>query len=772
MPPSPPPPVSLPPVGTGSLWSDPATWGGTLPPAGVAVVIPAGKTVVLDTQTPALKGLTIEGTLAAADTDISITSDFVYVKGGRLQIGTAAKPYTKRATITLTGNTTAENPATPGFGNKVLAAMGGTVELHGQPVAKSWTRLTADLAAGQRTLALAEAPGWQAGDQVVLATASRDQSHYSLGEIESINGQSITLKAGTRYAHIGQRQQVAPDIAVDTRSAIGLLTRNIVIQGDTNSYTSKVGGHAMFMTGTANTTVQIAGVEFRAMGQHNQLGRYPVHFHIMERGCSGCYIKDSTVRDSVQRGIVVHDSAVTVANNVIFNTVGHNVVVETETTEGAVIDGNFALVNALPNPLFTEPALKLQNDTQPSNFWIKSARNRITGNMAAGALDSGFMYDHVSNGPAHFKDNTAHAAMAKGIETEFPTTAAIMMIFARNGMEQDVISDSLAYNSDNGFWLEIYDEEAIGPDYTIRPLVADRITMMDNATGLFARGAGNKVTLNDAVYIRNNSRNQYGGLHVLNRPTFVGMTTLASGHDTDPAESQIIINNPRLVNSSQFTPDDMSFSVYNDDALFPRGMYVHGSQHWLAAPACAKHTFTNRVANDSAVFYRCPKMYTYTEIDVRSLAVPAQRTHETNYIVRSDGLRFKGLGYTDAGAGEFTHMGGLSGYAAFTDAGLSYQLETASTSGYAVRLSNVKQTAVYTEQHTVDVALPVNAPPSAVYRNGRSYDNSDAYGAANAMRAATSVAEWNANPLTTYLYDAAAKKVWIKASARWVTIKP
>ncbi|RYZ65094.1 MAG: hypothetical protein EOP08_07650, partial [Proteobacteria bacterium] len=35
-------------------WSDPATWGGTLPAANTEVVIPSGRTIVLDTQTASL----------------------------------------------------------------------------------------------------------------------------------------------------------------------------------------------------------------------------------------------------------------------------------------------------------------------------------------------------------------------------------------------------------------------------------------------------------------------------------------------------------------------------------------------------------------------------------------------------------------------------------------------------------------------------------------------------------------------------------------------
>src|SRR5215472_12835318 len=47
----------------GMKWSDPVTWNGHLPVAGGDVTIPAGKTVLLDVSPPALKSLTIQGTL-------------------------------------------------------------------------------------------------------------------------------------------------------------------------------------------------------------------------------------------------------------------------------------------------------------------------------------------------------------------------------------------------------------------------------------------------------------------------------------------------------------------------------------------------------------------------------------------------------------------------------------------------------------------------------------------------------------------------------------
>jgi len=82
----------------GSRWSDRATWGGTLPGNGAEVVIPAGKTIVLDGATPALAGLRIEGTLRIEGANAAITAGFIDIPAtGALLAGSATAPYTGRS---------------------------------------------------------------------------------------------------------------------------------------------------------------------------------------------------------------------------------------------------------------------------------------------------------------------------------------------------------------------------------------------------------------------------------------------------------------------------------------------------------------------------------------------------------------------------------------------------------------------------------------------------------------------------------------------------
>src|SRR5688572_18765244 len=64
----------------GSRWSDPETWGGQVPANGAVVMIPAGRTIVLDTQTAALDELHVQGTLQAdPETDVAITANSIMV---------------------------------------------------------------------------------------------------------------------------------------------------------------------------------------------------------------------------------------------------------------------------------------------------------------------------------------------------------------------------------------------------------------------------------------------------------------------------------------------------------------------------------------------------------------------------------------------------------------------------------------------------------------------------------------------------------------------
>ena len=124
------------PAAKATKWSDAATWPNRkVPVAGDKVTIDAGKEVVLDVNTPALDGVTVNGKLSFANTaDVELTTEWIMLHG-ELEIGTEKAPHTRKATITFTNNVKDEDiSGVGGTTNKVdrgIMLMGGTLNLHG-----------------------------------------------------------------------------------------------------------------------------------------------------------------------------------------------------------------------------------------------------------------------------------------------------------------------------------------------------------------------------------------------------------------------------------------------------------------------------------------------------------------------------------------------------------------------------------------------------------------------------------------------------------------
>ena len=97
-----------------------------MPRAGDEVTIESGKDVVLDVSPPPLHGLTVEGKLSFSDkADVELTTEWIMLLG-ELEIGTEAKPHTRKATITLTDNVPNEEMA--GMGDRGHHGLGRNAE--------------------------------------------------------------------------------------------------------------------------------------------------------------------------------------------------------------------------------------------------------------------------------------------------------------------------------------------------------------------------------------------------------------------------------------------------------------------------------------------------------------------------------------------------------------------------------------------------------------------------------------------------------------------
>ncbi|MEL1249275.1 G8 domain-containing protein [Aurantiacibacter gilvus] len=391
-----------------SLWSDPATWpSGQVPAAGDAVEIPRDMDVVLDVDAPGLRSLTIRGSLTFSDgRDISLESEWIYVPGGSLTIGTADNPHTSNATITLTDNVSGEDINT--MGDRGIMLMGGTVNLHGTRD-NTWSKLAATAERGATSVQLLDASGWAVGDEIVLASTDFNPRQAERCTITAVSGNTVSFAEPLEYMHFGEIT-----FGVDERGEVANLSRNIVIQASEDAEESYFGGHLMAMAGSE---MYIDSVEFSRMGQHLTLARYPVHFHILGEG-AGQYVRNASIHDTFNRCVTVHGTNnLRIENNVTYNTVGHCFFMEDGIETGNAFIGNLAIqtkchptLDCVPTNLaangerdaaYADPAAYremsfhggdtlLPSDNTVASFWITNPDNSYIDNVAAGSDQVGF----------------------------------------------------------------------------------------------------------------------------------------------------------------------------------------------------------------------------------------------------------------------------------------------------------------------------------------------------------------------------------------------
>jgi cell migration-inducing and hyaluronan-binding protein len=386
-------------------WSDPATWPGRkVPKAGDSVTIAAGKTVLLDVSPPALNGLTIMGKLTFADTaDLELTTEWIMLHG-ELEIGTEARPHTRKATITLTDNVRGE--AMMGMGDRGIMISGGTLNLHGDRT-NAWSKLAKTVKAGSSSFEVLNASGWRVGDEIVLASTDFDPRQAERRTVSAVSGNTVTIDQPLTYMHFGE-----VTYNVDERGEVGMLTRNIRIQASEDAAQSYFGGHVMAMV---TSRMYVEGVEFNRMGQHMTLARYPIHWHLNGDG-KGQYIRNSAIHDTFNRCVTVHGTNnVRVENNVTYNTVGHCFFLEDGIETGNQYVRNLAIQTkchptkpCVPTNLaangdidnanrqemrkvsFSAKETLLPSDNTAASFWITNPNNSYIDNVAAGSDENGF----------------------------------------------------------------------------------------------------------------------------------------------------------------------------------------------------------------------------------------------------------------------------------------------------------------------------------------------------------------------------------------------
>jgi hypothetical protein len=394
-------------------WSDPASWPNKkVPAAGDKVTIERGKEVVLDVSPPALNGVHVEGKLTFANTaDVELTTEWIMIHG-ELEIGTEAKPHTRKATITLTDNVKEEEMA--GMGDRGIMISGGTLNLHGDRTSNTWTKLAATANAGTTSIQVLNGAGWRVGDEIVLASTDFNPRQAERRTIAAISGNTITLDKKLDYMHFGKIT-----FGVDERGEVGLLTRNIKIQASPDAEQSFKGGHIMAMV---TSKMFVEGVELNRMGQNLELARYPIHWHLVG-DAKGQYIKNAAIHDTYNRCVTVHGTNyLQVEGNVTYNTVGHCFFLE----DGIEHGNNFVRNLAIQTKCHTsKPCVptNLAASGETSYAYENRAAGRQNGQQSKDVLlpsDNTVASYWITNPDNTYRDNVAAGSDENGFWTSFP----------------------------------------------------------------------------------------------------------------------------------------------------------------------------------------------------------------------------------------------------------------------------------------------------------------------------------------------------------------
>ncbi|XP_062936600.1 inactive cell surface hyaluronidase CEMIP2 isoform X2 [Cynocephalus volans] len=269
---------------------------------------------------------------------------------------------------------------------------------------------------------LDDVSGWKPGDQIVVA--STDYSMYQAEEFTLLpcpecSRFQVKVKETPQFLHMGEIID-----GVDMRAEVGILTRNVVIQGEMEDscYAENqcqffdydtFGGHVMIKKNF--TSVHLSYVELRRMGQQH-LGRYPVHFHLCgDVDYKGGYrhatfVDGLSIHHSFSRCITVHGTnGLLIKDTIGFDTLGHCFFLEDGVEQRNTLFHNLGLLTKpgtlLPtdrnNSMCTTIRDKVFGNYVPvpatdcmavSTFWIAHPNNNLINNAAAGSQDAGIWY--------------------------------------------------------------------------------------------------------------------------------------------------------------------------------------------------------------------------------------------------------------------------------------------------------------------------------------------------------------------------------------------
>jgi len=445
-------------------WSDPATWSGKVPGENNMVTIASGTTVTYDMpKSPSYRGIMVDGNLLFSRTlSTSITFQNMTIDtNGYVEVGTTASPLSSSVHTTLYLDSAREGAA------GIMVMYGGSLQIHGAPLAKTFTKLSAPAPQGSTQLLVADPVGWNVGDHVVITSTSLFAGETEENTIKGVAGNLITLMKPLNYSHDG----ISP-----AQGEVADLTRNVVVTSKNPAV------HAMGVMFMNSAKGSLSYAEFSHLGGLGVLGRYPIHFHHVQKTMTGTVLDGLSVWDSHNRFITIHNTqGITVKNSVGFNSTGHGFFLEDATEENNTLTHNIAIL--------TNPGTIRPDDGSPAGFWIQNPRNTFTDNIAVSAAGSGYEFAIPDSAPDVVPFDKANFLGSLNQKTT-PSNHTITA-FTRNEAHSNAGYGVFLYRLDpsddykvNVFSdLRLWRNNYMGIDLTTTPLLMTNLLLFGNQFG-------------------------------------------------------------------------------------------------------------------------------------------------------------------------------------------------------------------------------------------------------------------------------------------------
>ena len=146
-------------------WSDSRTWGvDSVPVDGDLVYVPTGMTLLIDTNTPILNGIAVEGgtLIFSDDVDLIVQTGFIIMNKGTFLAGTETQPRIRQLTFIMYGNFYGKQ--LPMFGNKGIGCLNCKFSMFGTPRSYTWTTISSPILPGSTTFNVTDDIDWKVGE--------------------------------------------------------------------------------------------------------------------------------------------------------------------------------------------------------------------------------------------------------------------------------------------------------------------------------------------------------------------------------------------------------------------------------------------------------------------------------------------------------------------------------------------------------------------------------------------------------------------------------